>query len=176
MENNAKIGLFIDANNASSACIESILSELSSYGVVNIRRAYGDWTNAKLSSWKEALHDNAFQPIYQFERTEGKNRNDMALVIDVMDSLYTKNVDVICLVSADCDFMPLANRAMEAGKLVVGFGERKTPQDFVNRCHKFIYIDSKEPGNLLVEPDNTENIINSNEVHKNMKFKCFTKE
>ncbi len=49
----------------------------------------------------------------------------MALVIDVMDVmdvLYTKDVDVICLVSSDCDFTPLVTRCLADGKFVIGFG------------------------------------------------------
>ncbi len=58
------------------------------------------------------LHEFAIQPIQQFDLTKGKNATDMALVIDVMDVLYTKNVDVICLVSSDCDFTPLVTRTL----------------------------------------------------------------
>ncbi|WP_314927921.1 NYN domain-containing protein [Aeromonas piscicola] len=56
---------------------------------------------------------------------KGKNATDMALVIDVMDVmdvLYTKDVDVICLVSSDCDFTPLVTRCLADGKFVIGFG------------------------------------------------------
>ncbi|GAW87500.1 conserved hypothetical protein [Bathymodiolus platifrons methanotrophic gill symbiont] len=153
MENNSKIALFIDADNAPAAHIESILSELASYGVVNIRKAYGNWKNSNLSPWGEKLHDNAIQPMQQFDITKGKNATDMALVIDVMDTSYTKNVDVICLVSSDCDFMPLATRALADGKVVIGFGERKTPKAFVNSCSKFLYIDLKGPEKPIVKSD-----------------------
>jgi hypothetical protein len=37
------IALLIDADNAPAARIEFIISELASYGVVNIRRAYYNW-------------------------------------------------------------------------------------------------------------------------------------
>jgi uncharacterized LabA/DUF88 family protein len=72
---------------------------------------------------------------------KGKNATDMALVIDVMDVLYTKDIDVICLVSSDCDFTPLVTRCLADGKLVVGFGERKASMPFVNSCSKFLYLD-----------------------------------
>src|SRR5690554_7423707 len=68
----------------------------------------------------------------------------MALVIDVMDVLYTKNVDVICLVSSDCDFTPLVTRTLADGKFVIGFGERKAPVAFVNSCSRFLYLRSEE--------------------------------
>ena len=46
----------------------------------------------------------------------------MALVIDVMDVLYTKDIDIICLVSSDCDFTPLVTRSLADGKYGVNSG------------------------------------------------------
>ncbi|MFZ4504456.1 MAG: NYN domain-containing protein [Methylovulum sp.] len=69
MQNSPKIALFIDADNAPASHINQILSELATYGVVNIRRAYGNWKNQSLYSWEECLHDNAIQPIQQFDLT-----------------------------------------------------------------------------------------------------------
>lgn len=141
MKDKEKIALFIDADNAPAAKIDVILSELARYGVVNIRKAYGNWKNPCIKPWEDALHEYAIQPIQQFDLTKGKNATDIALVIDAMDILYTKNVDTICLVSSDCDFTPLVTRALADGKFVIGFGERKAPMAFVNSCSKFLYLD-----------------------------------
>jgi len=141
MQDKQRIAVFIDADNAPAAKMELIISELAKYGVVNIRRAYGNWKSPTLKSWEEILHEYAIQPIQQFDMTKGKNAADIALVIDVMDVLYTKNVDVVCLVSSDCDFTPLVTRALSEGKVVIGFGQRKTPMPFVNACSKFLYLD-----------------------------------
>ena len=43
LKDKEKIALFIDADNAPAAKIDIILSELARYGVVNIRKAYGNW-------------------------------------------------------------------------------------------------------------------------------------
>ncbi len=143
MQESDKIAVFIDADNAPAKKIDKILSELAKYGVVNIRKAYGNWTSPTLKSWEDVLHEFAIQPIQQFDLTKGKNATDMALVIDVMDVLYTKDIDVICLVSSDCDFTPLVTRALAEGKLVIGFGERKAPNAFVNSCSRFLYLDEE---------------------------------
>ena len=140
-----KIALFIDADNAPAAKIDVILSELATYGVVNIRKAYGNWKKQNLKPWEDLLHEYAIQPIQQFDLTRQKNASDIALAIDVMDTLHTKDVDVVCLVSSDSDFTPLATRAVAEGKLVLGFGERKTPDPFVNSCSKFLFLDEKPP-------------------------------
>ena len=144
LKDKEKIALFIDADNAPAAKIDIVLSELAKYGVVNIRRAYGNWKSPCIKPWEDVLHEYAIQPIQQFDLTKGKNATDIALVIDAMDILYTKDVDAICLVSSDCDFTPLVTRALADGKFVIGFGERKAPTAFVNSCSKFLYLDDFE--------------------------------
>ena len=153
-----KIAVFIDADNAPAKKIDKVLSELARYGVVTIRKAYGNWRSDNLKLWVEALHEFAIQPIQQFDLTKGKNATDMALVIDVMDVLYTKNIDVICLVSSDCDFTPLVTRTLAEGKFVIGFGERKAPLAFVKSCSRFLYLD-----------DDTEQEIPIQKQSKNIK-------
>jgi uncharacterized protein (TIGR00288 family) len=142
--NQQKIALFIDADNAPAAKIDTILSEAAKYGVVTIRRAYGNWKTAKLLPWEKLLAEYAIQPIQQYDLTKGKNASDIALVIDAMDVLYTKDIDVMCFVSSDCDFTPMVTRAVAEGKVVLGFGERKTPMPFVNACSRFLYLDDQE--------------------------------
>lgn len=81
----------------------------------------------------------------------------MALVIDVMDVLYTKEIDIICLVSSDCDFTPLVTRSLADGKFVIGFGERKAPLAFVNSCSRFLYFDDEAKQEQPVQK-NSKNI------------------
>lgn len=156
-----KIALFIDADNAPAAKIEFILTELAKYGLVNIRRAYGNWANTNLKRWTEQLHEFAIQPVQQFDLTKGKNATDIALVVDVMDVLYTRAVDVICLVTSDCDFTPLVTRMLAEGKLVIGFGERKTPEALVNACSRFIYVDepSAKASTRVVNPKRDARLV-----------------
>lgn len=149
------VALFIDADNAPASHIEVILNELAGFGTVSIRRAYGNWKGERLSSWERILHEYAIQPIHQLDLTKGKNATDMALTIDAMDALYTRKADVFALVSSDSDFTPLATRLQADGKMVVGFGERKTPSPFVNACSRFLYLDVEE---AEVESSPTANI------------------
>ena len=102
------------------------------------------------------MHEYAIQPIQQYDLIKGKNASDIALVIDAMDVMYTKNIDVMCFVSSDCDFTPLVTRALAEGKVVLGFGERKTPSPFVNACSKFLFLDedSKQNGDSQGKPKN----------------------
>ncbi len=138
---NLNVAMFIDADNAPSRKIGDVLAELASFGSVSIRRAYGNWKNASLEPWGKVLHEHAIQPMQQFDLVKGKNATDMAMAVDAMDVLFNKPVDVFCLVSSDCDFTPLVMRLRAEGKQVVGFGERKAPEPFVNACSRFLYFD-----------------------------------
>jgi uncharacterized protein (TIGR00288 family) len=141
------IALLIDADNAPAAKIDFIIAELASYGVVNIRRAYGNWKKQALAGWEKILHDYAIQPVQHFDLIKGKNASDMALLIDAMDLLYTKQIGTFCLVSSDCDFTPLILRLRADGKQVIGFGGKDAPSPFVNSCTRFLYLEDekKEP-------------------------------
>lgn len=136
------IALLIDADNVSHGKIAAMLAELSKYGVANIRRAYGDWASPGLKGWTARLHEHAIRPIQQFSYSKGKNATDMALVIDAMELLYTQKPDAFCIASSDADFTPLVMQLRANGHDVYGFGERKTPDPFVNACTTFLYLDS----------------------------------
>lgn len=143
MPDKKNIALLIDADNSPAKSIEFILSELARYGTVNVRRAYGNWASPILKGWAAILHENAIQPIQQYDLIKGKNATDIALTIDARDMLYTKQIDTFCIVTSDCDFTPLSIRILSEGKTVIGFGERKTPSVFVNACSTFLYLDQE---------------------------------
>lgn len=153
MSEQKNIALLIDADNSPAKSIQKVLSELARHGKVSIRRAYGNWTSRNLKGWEAALHEHAIQPIQQFDLTKGKNATDIAMTIDAMDMLYTKQIDTFCLVTSDCDFTPLATRILSEGKTVIGFGERKVPDVFVNACSTFLFIDDEEEKVVEKEKD-----------------------
>lgn len=155
-----KLAVLIDADNASAAVVKELLEEVAKYGTASVKRAYGDWTTQNLAGWKDQLHRHAIQPIQQFAYTKGKNSTDSAFIIDAMDLLYAGRVDGFCIVSSDSDFTRLATRLREAGKLVYGLGERKTPEAFIAACDKFVFFevlrktgDTAEPISVADVPD-----------------------
>jgi uncharacterized LabA/DUF88 family protein len=146
-----RFAVLIDADNAQAAVIDALLSEVAKYGIASVKRAYGDWSTSNLNGWKEKLNEHAIQPIQQFRYTTGKNATDSALIIDAMDLLYTGHLGGFCIVSSDSDFTRLATRLREAGMLVLGFGEKKTPSPFVKSCDKFIYTEVLRPATVAAE-------------------------
>jgi len=137
-----KIAILIDGDNAQAGLLSKMLVEAGRYGLVTVRRIYGDWTTSNMNSWKDTLNFHAFQPIQQFRYTIGKNATDSAMIIDAMDLLHSGVVDGFCLVSSDSDYTRLATRIRETGIFVMGIGEKKTPKPFVNACDVFVYTEN----------------------------------
>ncbi|MDR0660449.1 MAG: NYN domain-containing protein [Prevotellaceae bacterium] len=136
-----QLAVLIDADNIPYSNIKGMLEEIAKIGNPTIKRIYGDWTKPTVSGWKQRLLEHAIIPIQQYSYTTGKNATDSAMIIDAMDILHNQQIDGFCLVSSDSDFTRLAVRLREAGMLVIGIGEKKTPQPFIVACDKFIYIE-----------------------------------
>ncbi|GAA0725766.1 NYN domain-containing protein [Aquimarina litoralis] len=162
MTQNINMAVLIDGDNIPSANVKEMMEEITKYGNPTIKRIYGDWTRPGLTKWKNLLLENAITPVQQYGYTTGKNATDSAMIIDAMDILYSGKVEGFCLVSSDSDFTRLATRLREAGMLVIGIGEKKTPSPFIVACDKFIYIEilrkqtedkaeSKETNNAIVD-------------------------
>lgn len=141
MNEQAKIAVLIDGENISRKYIKLIMEEVSNYGLATYKRIYGDFTAPSVTSWQDRLREYALTPIFQFNYTQGKNASDSALIIDAMDILYSGNVDGFCIVTSDSDFTKLAIRLREAGMLVIGMGEQKTPKALVSACETFKFLD-----------------------------------
>ncbi len=141
MSQNINMAVLIDGDNIPSANVKEMMEEIAKYGNPTIKRIYGDWTRPGLNKWKSLLLENAITPVQQYGYTTGKNATDSAMIIDAMDILYSNKVNGFCLVSSDSDFTKLATRLREAGMVVIGIGEKKTPNPFIVACDKFIYIE-----------------------------------
>ncbi len=136
-----RIALLIDADNAPAAKIDVVLGEVARHGTANVRRAYGNWKSPRLKGWEAMLHTYAIRPIQQFAYSSGKNASDMAMIVDAMDLLYGRRLDAFAIVSSDADFTPLVMRILTEGLRVYGFGQRQTPEPFVNACSQFSYLE-----------------------------------
>ncbi len=159
--------MLIDCDNVSHKSIEGVIDELSKYGKVNIRHAYGNWKNDSMKGWEEKLHPHAIKPIQQFAYTKGKNATDAAMIIDAMDILYTQNLDAFALMTSDSDFTPLVMRILSNGITVYGFGEKKTPQPFVKACSQFIYTENLEQ--IEGEDEKPDNNVNAKKTRNELR-------
>ena len=140
--------VLIDADNTQLSKLEGMLHEISAYGRIIVKKAYGNWKKQVLAKWEDEIKRLAIKAEQQFDYVSGKNTTDIAMVIDAMDLLHTGRYDAVVLVSSDSDFTPLAVRMREDGIYVIGVGEKKTPEAFRNACDDFIYLEyiqSSEP-------------------------------
>lgn len=136
------IALLVDADNASPASLDPVLTVLAELGTVNIRRVYGNWSKASLRGWSALTHRYALEPHQQFDVTKGKNATDMKMTIDAMDLLFSGRVHGFGIMSSDSDFAPLVMRLRQDGLPVYGFGTAKTPLSFKEACTRFIDVEA----------------------------------
>jgi predicted nuclease of predicted toxin-antitoxin system len=173
--NNPRLAVLIDADNTFKFIdiIDELFEEISKFGDASVRRIYGDWTSENLKNWKPVLPKHAIQPIQQYANTKGKNATDSALIIDAMDLLYTAPLDGFCIVSSDSDFTRLAIRFREAGKLVYGFGEEKTPDSLIAACTQFKYYEILSKNNLsstaIIATSPSDNLAEKKQSNTNTK-------
>lgn len=134
------VALLIDADNASPAALDRVLTVLAELGTVNIRRAYGNWRKPALKGWSDLTLQRAIEPQQQFDISKGKNATDMKMTIDAMDLLFRGRIQGFGIMSSDSDFLPLAMRIRQEGLPVYGFGTAATPDPFKQACTRFIDV------------------------------------
>lgn len=130
MEIAKRLAMLIDADNISASKIGQIIQEVSKYGDIALKRAYGNWRKDALKQWTNALKHYAIKAVQQFDYISGKNTTDIALIIDAMCLLQSGIYDGFVIVSSDSDFTPLAIHLHEVGVLVMGVGEKKHTRRF----------------------------------------------
>ena len=148
LEGRGNIALLIDADNASAAHFDPVMTVLAELGTVNIRRAYGNWSKATLKTWAALSVAQAIEPQQQFDLTKGKNATDMKMTIDAMDLMASGRVDGFGLMSSDSDFTPLATRIRQQGIPVYGFGSGNTPEGFRRACTRFLDVAALKPAEV----------------------------
>lgn len=161
---NRKLAVLIDSENTPHSTLAQIVEELSSYGQIIVKRAYGDFSSEHLKNWKKPLNELAIQPRQQFAYTTGKNSTDALMIIDTMDLLYSERFDAIALVSSDSDFTSLATRLRESEIHVIGVGKSMTPLSFKNACNDFIAIENLNE----TEKVSDESAVQYNELEREL--------
>lgn len=141
MKNLQRIAVLIDADNTRLSRLDTVIAELSAYGRIVVKKAYGNWKKSGLKNWENEVKHLAIKAVQQFDYVSGKNATDIVMTIDAMDLLHMNIYDAFALVSSDSDFTPLAIRLRESGAYVFGVGEKKTPEAFRNACDEFLLLE-----------------------------------
>ena len=130
--------------NVGLSSIQWLFDQISDYGRVTIKRAYGDWSSVTRSA-RNQMVELGIEPITLFHVTaSGKNASDIRLVIDAVDLLYQSPIDIFVIVSSDSDFVPLVSKLRSGGKMVIGAGRGGASRALVISCDRYIYMDRGE--------------------------------
>lgn len=137
-----KIVLLIDAENTSAKYADRIIQYLEKQGVIISARLYGDFINNKnVKKWNDKAIQYEMEQKQQLTTTAGKNASDISLVIDAMDLLYLKTIDIFCIVTSDGDFTNLIKRIREDGIEVIGMGKPDASKRLGKVCDRYLDFD-----------------------------------
>jgi hypothetical protein len=106
-----RVAVLIDADNVSPRVVDEAMSAAKAHGSIILACAYRHWTDATRKGWDAGCQKHKIQRV---EQAPGPNATDIALAIDAVDLLRDRGLDVICVVSGDRDFAPLAARLRES--------------------------------------------------------------
>lgn len=137
------IAVLIDGDNVQKnieTWIEQLLFEIGKHGKPVIKKVF--LNKNSLTKWEAPINQFSLTPVWVPNNIKGKNAADIELAIDAMELLYEeKDLEGFCIVSSDSDFTGLIKRLIAKGRPVLGVGEQKTPDSFINACDHFIYIE-----------------------------------
>ena len=128
---NNQIAVFIDFENVALWAeqefldfeLTSLMEYLQSRGPVVIKRCYGDWS--RFPRYRDELMNNAIDLIQIFSVRAGKNRADIRMALDAMETAITRTqIQTFVIVSGDSDFGPLVSKLREYGRYTLGIGPR----------------------------------------------------
>lgn len=168
MDNNDKIfqsiAVLIDGDNALVNSISTVISKISTFGRITIKRVYGNWKKPHLSPWEEVIKNLALKAQQQFDYVTGKNATDIAMVIDAMKLLNTGKYDAFAIISSDSDYTPLCIELRESGIFVIGVGRDDSSDAFKRSCDEFVslnklmqaYDNSSKTTDTEVKEDSSE--------------------
>ncbi|MEZ4830129.1 MAG: NYN domain-containing protein [Bacteroidia bacterium] len=127
METTANIAVFIDFENFPSGEFDAkkIITKLKEKGRILLKKAYADW--GRFASDKRIMLENSIDLIeLPSHKNKGKNSSDIKLVVDALETAFTKNyIDTFVVVSGDSDYTPLISKLRELNKYVIVIGHKK---------------------------------------------------
>ena len=123
--------------------INSIYDYAASFGNVVINKAYCNWQ--WFSRYRDSLLTNSVELIQMFPPgTSAKNGADIKMSLDAIEDIIRfSHIEYIVIVGGDSDFIPLAQKAKAAGRIVIGIGCKGTTNKYwANTCNEFKYYES----------------------------------
>jgi hypothetical protein len=111
MSNSTRIAILIDAENVPASYAKSIFDS-SSFGIVNLKQAFGNFSSNNFQEWKRLGGD---QSITIRHVDPGKNSVDIALTLAAIATVHASTADQYWIVSRDGGFAPLVRYIKSKG-------------------------------------------------------------
>lgn len=151
------IAIFIDGENISAKEYKNILEDVRKYGRISISNVYLDWTENR--SWMETSKNFGITPI-QCNKIKGKNSVDLKITVDMMRTLYRREIDLFCILTTDSDFCHIVNELKSENKMVYIYGPKiNMNHSLLSICDKFIDIQNLKKEEFETEIDKYWEII-----------------
>ncbi|CAD7961495.1 unnamed protein product [Amoebophrya sp. A120] len=149
-QHNLQWAVFYDCENQRPDSIGQVTDHLLSLsGRILVQKAYGDFHAQGMQPWRKACERSGVDQVQKSAfNSKGKNAADMALAIDAMEILVTRqNIQAIAVVTADGDFIPLTSRLREHGRIVHVCGSPTTSRELRTKgCDHFFLLRQSSSG------------------------------
>ncbi len=139
-----RVAFFIDFENFFNGVgkefkIDPFLKRVGEFGIVSIRKAYGDWH--RYADHRMDLVNHGIEMIEQTSMTNaGKNGADIKMTVDALDVAFRHpEIKIFAIASGDSDFVPLVLKLREYGKTVLVVSSRSLASKVIQEnCDQFI--------------------------------------
>ncbi len=81
-----RLAVLIDADNAQPSVIEGLLAEVAKFGVASVKRIYGDWTSTSHTQWKHSLLKHSIGAFKKSPARGGAFSEDQSIAAEAAPS------------------------------------------------------------------------------------------
>jgi len=134
-------GVLFDAEKVGAEVASPVLSSLSEFGELTMKRAYADWGAADAQPWARELARHAIAPMQQTEFSAGRHADRSALVVHALDLHHAGVLDGFAIVCGDDSYARLASKLHEGGAFVVGVGGPGVSSVFKSACTRYLDLE-----------------------------------
>ena len=135
-----QIALFLDADNLGIRCksgreVNQIIDNLTPWGRVVVRRAYGCNLRSKQYIYKQLLRGQFHVGEIRRQIPHKKNAADIRIAVEAMELLLTRpDINTFAIASGDSDYIELVRRIHNHRRRVIGIGSRKSSSQRLQQC------------------------------------------
>lgn len=136
-----RVAVLIDGDSFAPRLAGELFNYAASLGSVISAQLFANFAAVRSTAWSPALTTHGIIAMQHFNRNNGKNGTDIALVIAALDLLHRGSIDVFVVVAADSDFTALAHRIRHSGATVHGVGPASSSAAFKQSCTVFVVLE-----------------------------------